>query len=258
MSRYFIYFFLFTFVFTSCSVTKDTNYVSGKQPFTVQTDSLNLFDSTRNRSIPVALYFPKITPKKQYRQLVLLSHGYNNNRPGGYRQYSYIAENLASKGYFVASIQHELTTDSLLPLTGIPQIVRRSNWERGVINILFVLNTFRKTMPDLNYSHVVLIGHSNGGDMSMLFAQEHSSLVYKVISLDNRRVSLPRTKHPQIYSIRSSDQIADDGVLPSPQEQKKYGITTIKLNNTIHNDMDDDATTLQREEINSYIMEFLK
>ena len=93
--------------------------------------------------------------------------------------------------------------------------------------------------------------------MSMLFGSKYPALVDKVISLDNRRVPLPRTNHPGIYSLRSADQPADEGVLPTPEEQKKYGMEIIKLNHTMHNDMDNDATEEQRNEINKYIFGFL-
>lgn len=228
------------------------------QTFAVKLDGLNLFDSSRNRLIPVALYLPKTDKKLENQKVVIFSHGYGQNKGGDNLAYSYLTENLASKGYFVVSIQHELTTDSLLPLTGIPQIVRRTNWERGASNILFVLNELKKSNPDLNFKHLTLIGHSNGGDMSMLFAQKYPNLVDKIISLDNRRVAFPRTNRPEIYSLRSSDQVADEGVLPTNYEQKKYEIKIIKLKNTIHNDMDNHANEKQRKEINDYITSFLK
>ncbi|MBB5621242.1 hypothetical protein HDE69_002295 [Pedobacter cryoconitis] len=47
--------------------------------------------------------------------------------------------------------------------------------------------------------------------MSMLFATQHPELVDKVISLDNRRMPFPRVSKPRIYSLRSSDQPADEG-----------------------------------------------
>jgi predicted esterase len=220
-------------------------------------DSIKLFDPSRNRVIPVALYFPKANLGGMKQKVVIFSHGYGANQGGDNLSYSYLNEKLASQGYFVASIQHELPTDSLLPATGIPQIVRRTNWERGVANILFVLNELKRTYPELDYKHLILIGHSNGGDMSMLFGSKYPALVDKIISLDNRRVPLPRTNHPGIYSLRSADQPADEGVLPTPEEQKKYGMEIIKLNHTMHNDMDNDATEEQRNEINKYIFGFL-
>ncbi|MBB3839507.1 hypothetical protein FHS57_003516 [Runella defluvii] len=58
--------------------------------------------------------------------------------------------------------------------------------------------------------------------------------------------------------MRSSDQPADEGVLPTPAEQKNYGITVIPLPNTIHNNMDDSANESQRKEIITYVLSFLK
>lgn len=223
----------------------------------IKLDSVRWIDKSRNRVIPVAFYTPETNKKTKHQPLVIFSHGYDANVGRANLEYSYINDNLAAKGYFVASIQHELPTDSLLPTTGKPQIVRRSNWERGVTNILFVLNELKKTQLALDYKHVILIGHSNGGDMSALFGQKYPGLVSKIITLDNRRVALPRTKQPQIYSLRSSDQPADEDVLPTEEEQKKLGITVIKLPDTIHNHMDNDANERQRKEINKYIMKFL-
>jgi predicted dienelactone hydrolase len=219
-------------------------------------DSLNLYDKVRNRVVPVAFYLPIKEKKKQ--KVVIMSHGYGANKGGDNLAYSYLTEFLASQGYFVASIQHELPSDELLPMTGNVQVTRRPNWERGAQNILFVINELKNRYPTLDFKHLTLIGHSNGGDMSMLFAHKYPELVNKVISLDNRRMPFPRTKQPRIYSLRSSDQVADEGVLPNEQEQKTFGITIIKLNNTIHNDMDDHASEVQRKEINSYVLEFLR
>lgn len=224
----------------------------------VKFDSLNLFDVSRNRAIPVALYLPNREKIRTKPQVIILSHGYGGNRGGDNKAYSYLTEFLASQGYFVASIQHELPTDELLPMTGKPQEVRRPNWERGVQNILFVLEELKKREPNLDYKHLTLIGHSNGGDMSMLFAHKYPQKVNKVISLDNRRMSFPRMRRPKIYSLRSSDQVADAGILPTLEEQKKYKMRIINLQNTTHNDMDDHATTEQRKEINEYILDFLK
>ncbi len=218
-------------------------------------DSVVFFDATRNRAIPVELYVPS---KEKKAKVVIVSHGYGFNKGGDNRAYSYLTEALAASGYLVASIQHELPTDDLLPLTGVPQVVRRPNWERGATNILFVISELKKRLPQADYRHVTLIGHSNGGDMSMLFAHQHPTLISKVISLDNRRMPFPRTRHPQIYSLRSSDQPADDGVLPTLEEQAAFGITVVKLPNTIHNNMDDSANESQRKEIIAYVLSFLK
>jgi predicted esterase len=244
------------FLLLSCATNKNVTIKKvNNQEFEIKVDSANWLDSSRNRLIPVAFYFPVLDNKISNQQLVIISHGYGENKPGANKSYSYLTKKLASKGYYVVSIQHELPTDDLLPLTGIPQVVRRSNWERGVENILFVLNELKKT--ELDFKHVNLIGHSNGGDMTVLFAHKYPNLVEKIISLDNRRMELPRTSTPKIYSLRSSDQPADEGVLPTVAEQEKFGIKIIKLPNTIHNDMNDRGNKRQKREINAYVLGFL-
>ena len=242
----------------SCTSNKNlTNVKVNNREFEVKSDGASWLDSSRNRLIPVAFYNTFVKDKIRNQQLVIVSHGYGENKPGANKSYSYLTKKLASKGYYVVSIQHELSTDDLLPLTGIPQVVRRSNWERGVENILFVLNELKKIKPELDFKHVNLIGHSNGGDITVLFVQKYPNLVNKIISLDNRRMELPRTSQPKIYSLRSSDQPADEGVLPTVAEQEKFGIKIIKLANTIHNDMNDRGSKRQKREINTYIMGFL-
>ena len=246
-----IYFLLIVLsVLTSCSTS---NKVSGSQTYKFKLDTLSLFDQSRNREIPIAFYKPNIDRPK----IVIFSHGYGQNKGGDYLAYSYLTEFLASKGYFVASIQHELPTDSLIPAAGIPQIVRRPFWERGADNILFVINELKKSNPELDFKHITLIGHSNGADMTALFPQKYPGIIDKIITLDNRRMALPKTSYPKIYSLRSSDQPADQGVLPTDEEQQKYRITIIKLLNTIHNNMNNSANNKQREEITNYVLAFL-
>ncbi len=223
------------------------------QTYAFKLDTLTLFDQSRDRKIPIALYKPKIDNPK----IVVFSHGYGQNKGGDYLAYSYLTNYLASKGYFVVSIQHELPTDRLMPTTGIPQIVRRPFWERGANNILFVINELKKSNPELDFKHITLIGHSNGADMTALFPQKYPGIVDKIITLDNRRMALPKAANIKVYSLRSSDQPADEGVLPTEKEQKKYRITIVKLANTKHNDMDDNGNENQHKEINYDVLKFL-
>ena len=219
-------------------------------------ETLKLYDQSRNREIPIAIYKPtsKVSGKQK---LIIFSHGYGQNKGEDYLAYSYLTEFLATKGFFVVSIQHELATDSLLPLTGNPQIVRRPFWERGADNILFVINELKRTNPDLDFKHITLVGHSNGGDMTALFPQKYPKIIKKIVTLDNRRMTFPKTKKINIYSLRSSDQPADEGVLPTEKEAKKYKMKIVKLANTTHNEMDDNANSEQRKEIQEYILTFI-
>ncbi|MFZ4456187.1 MAG: alpha/beta hydrolase family protein [Bacteroidales bacterium] len=223
----------------------------------VSLDTLKLYDQSRHREIPIAIYQTKSIKRPKSQRVIIFSHGYGQNKGGDYLAYSYLTDYLASKGFFVASIQHELFTDTLLPLTGNLQIERRPFWERGTDNILFVINELKKTNPELDFKHITLIGHSNGGDMTTLFPLKYPNIVAKIITLDNRRMALPRTRNPKICTLRSSDQPADEGVLPTDEEIKKFGIKIIKLPNTTHNEMDDNANNEQRKEIQNYLMKFL-
>ncbi len=67
--------------------------------------------------------------------VVIISHGYQIKNT----EYSFIANALATRGYFVVSIQHDLETDKPLPTTGNLFDRRKPLWERGVQNILFVM-----------------------------------------------------------------------------------------------------------------------
>src|SRR5664279_1288168 len=105
---------IITLVFIASCLTKinaGENYSSLKVRF----DTFKLVDKARQREIPVAIY--RLKNKKDHnRKIIIFSHGYGHNRGGANLDYSYLTSYLAEKGYFVISIQHELSTDSLLPL----------------------------------------------------------------------------------------------------------------------------------------------
>jgi predicted esterase len=255
MKRFF-WLLLCALILNCCSLIKKQR--KQNTTFSVNLDTIKLLDVSRNREIPVAIFKPLSTKLLKNQKLIVFSHGYGQNKGGDYLEYSYLTNYLASQGYFVVSIQHELSTDSLLPLTGILQIVRRPFWERGAENIFFVINELKKSTPELDFKNITLIGHSNGGDMTALFPQKYPNIVNKIITLDNRRMAFPQTKDVKVYTLRSTDQPADEGVLPSAEAQKKFGMIIIKLPNTIHNSMDDNANEKQRTEIRNYILSFLK
>lgn len=243
-------------ILSLCSCTSKKT-VSSDKTFDVKLDTLTLWDQKRNRKIPVAFYSPKTNQKISGQKVVIFSHGYGANKGGDYLVYSYLTEMLASKGYFTVSIQHELPTDELIPMEGKPQIVRMPFWERGTENILFVLNELKKTRPDLDYKHLTLIGHSNGGDMTALFANKYPTLVYQIIALDNRRMYLPRTSHPKVYTLRSNDYPADEGVLPSSEEQKKYHMT-VQPTQINHGHMDDKGSNEEKKILKNKVLEYIE
>jgi predicted dienelactone hydrolase len=211
---------------------------------------LKLVDTLHNRAIPVALY--GATPGRP-RPLALISHGYG----GRNTDYSFIAEALAARGYVVASVQHELLGDPPMPAQGDPAVVRRPFWEQGSASLLHVIGEMRaRRLADGR--PVLLVGHSNGGDSSMLFAAQHPRMVGIVFTLDNRRMRIPRTSSPRICSIRSSDQPADPDVLPTAMEQTRHRMVIGTVPGLIHNDMSDAATATQKQAMLAWLWRCLR
>ena len=228
------------------------------QKLSTLNDTINIqkkehYDATRLREIPVAV----ITSKKQNKIPIIFSHGWGKNKGGDYLVYSYLTDFLAQQGYFVASIQHELPTDEFLAMKGDFKVTRMPNWKRGAENIYFTIQQLKNDFPYLKFDKLIIIGHSNGGDMSTLFAHQHPELLEKLITLDQRRMTLPRTSKPKIYTIRSQDYPADEGVLPTEEEIKKYKIT-IDWAPINHSQIDNDATPNERKYMTSKILTFLQ
>lgn len=181
------------------------------------------------------------------------------NDGDAYLAYAYLAEVLVSHGWVMVSLQHELPGDSLLPTAGNLQVLRRPFWQRGADNIHYAIGWLKQHYPHWQWRRLALLGHSNGGDMAALYPQQYPGMVHTLITLDNRRMALPRSrKLPRVYSLRSADLPADEGVLPDEREKRKYHITVVKLETVNHNDMDDDAREDQRQLITRYILQFIK
>ncbi len=210
---------------------------------------MNLYDVSRKRPVPLIVY--TATADSQNSGLILLSHGHTFRST----DYSFLAKILIGQGYTVISVQHELPTDEALPQS---KEERMTVLSRGADNLLFVIDELKKNYSALYNDHISLIGHSMGGDISMLFAVRHPGNVQSIISLDHCRVPIPLSQGLKIFSLRSSDQSADAGVLPSLEEQKKYNVQIIQLPNIGHNEMSDYGTADQKEKIAAYVISFLR
>ena len=202
-----------------------------------------MFDESRGGNIPAVVYQEENINKR----VVIISHGYGAKNT----EYSFIVNALAVRGYFVASIQHDLETDKPLPTTGNLFDRRKSLWERGVQNILFVIGELQKRELQLDFSKVILIDHSNGGDMSMMFATLHPEMVSKVISLDSRRYPFPRNPKLSILRFGAIDDEPDEGVVP------ESGVQVIYVKGARHIDLSDRGNSQIKDEIQKSIIKFL-
>lgn len=205
--------------------------------------SLTMMDVSRQRPVTVLIYGKPSEGRSK--PLAVISHGY-----GGHdTDYSFIADDLVGRGYVVASIEHsERPGDPPMANSGDLAELRRPVWQIGADSIGFVIGEMTRRGFAEPTPKPVIIGHSNGGDMTMLFAVEHPDVARAVISLDNRRMPLPRTSRPKVCSIRSSNFEADPGVLPSETEQKALGMLIVGVP-VKHDDMWDGGPPKQKEAI---------
>ncbi len=219
----------------------------------IETQKISLFDKNRNRLIPIEIYINKILNAKSHlKNPVIINHGYTIKNS----EYTFIAEALAREGYFVISIQHDLETDPARARTGTLYEWGKPAWDRGVANILYVIKKMKENNPQLDFNQIILIGHSYGGEMAMLFTHHFPEYVAKVISLDNLRMPFPQTEKIPILYLQAKDTRADPGVLPSLEQQKKPNVTSILLN-IKHMDMCDRGPLAVHHEINNCIIKFL-
>src|SRR5246127_2276036 len=197
----------------------------------IRHETLNLFDKARQRPVSV-----DVAVRRDYEMkadngfgklpIAIISNGNTVKNT----EYSFLANVLAARGYLAASVQQDLATDPPLKTkVGQPYVGRREVYLRGEANILFVLDKLQKRQPNADYNHLTLVGHSNGGDISMYLAEEHPEIVSKVITLDNLRVPFVLHEGMKILSFRSNDPNfkADPSVLPPPEQTKAGGIDIV-------------------------------
>jgi pimeloyl-ACP methyl ester carboxylesterase len=235
-------------ILTGCTTTAAQKSLSTKP--------VELWDASRDRQIPIELYFPaqqQNCARKSPCPVAFLSQGYGLR----HTDYSFIANALSGSGYLVVAIQHDLPSDPAIANTGDLFANRTPMWQRGARNLRFVRDTLSITYTEFDWSNLVLVGHSNGGDLSALALRESPTLAATLVTLDNRRFPLPRTPSIRVLSIRGSDFAADAGVLPTAQEMgTDTCITTIT--DSRHNDMNDHGPADLQSKINALILQFLK
>lgn len=224
----------------------------------LQTDTFRFTDESRNREIPYVLYRPSKVDSLKPIKLVVFSHGYGKNYQRNYLGYTFITKYLARRGFWVLSIQHELPNDE--PLAFGPNLFedRYPMWVRGMESIRATIAHFKKNNPNLSIASVDLVGHSNGGDMSVLAATKYPLEFRKVVALDNLRCPYPFQAQPKILTLRSSDKVADEGVIPAKPLCDSFGIKVVQLKKIKHNDMTDYSQRSQKKQMIKYIQSFLK
>jgi hypothetical protein len=228
-------------LFSMCALVAVAYFTASK--WAVRHETLTFYDPARGDR-PVAVDIAVRRDKEMQAgvgmitlPVAILNHG-NTVK---FTEYSFLANVFAARGYMVVSIQHDLATDApLVTNVGEPYVGRLPVYQRGVANIVFAIGQLKKIQPNSDYDHLTMVGHSNGGDISMYFAKMYPDRVKEVVTLDNLRVPFMTDGRFKILSFRSKDPVfkPDPGVVPDEEECEKAGITVVKTGYQ-HTDMSD-------------------
>jgi hypothetical protein len=187
--------------------------------------------------------------------VAILNHG-NTVK---FTEYSFLANAFAARGYLTISIQHDLPTDApMVTKVGELYVGRLPQYQRGIANIRFAVDAMKKVEANADYDHLTMVGHSNGGDISMYFAKMYPDQIKKVVTLDNLRVPFMTDGKFKILSFRSKDPVfkADPGVIPDDEVCEKAGITIVRTDFQ-HNDMRDTGPDEAKASIQGMLDKFL-
>jgi hypothetical protein len=187
--------------------------------------------------------------------IAILNHG-NTVK---FTEYSFLANVFAARGYMVVSIQHDLPTDApMVTKVGELYVGRQPQYLRGIANIRFAIEEMHKVQPNADYDHLTMVGHSNGGDISMYFAKLYPDQVRKIVTLDNLRVPFTIDGRFKILSFRSKDPQfkTDPGVIPPEEVRQKSGIQVVETGFR-HNDMRDTGPDTAKATIQDMLDKFL-
>src|SRR5258708_27745394 len=134
--------------------------------------------------------------------VAILNHG-NTVK---FTEYSFLANVFAARGYLAVSIQHDLPTDApMVTKVGEIYVGRLPQYQRGIANIRFAVEEMKKVHPNADYDRLTMVGHSNGGDISMYFAQMYPDQINKVVTPDKLRLAFITRRRIKISSFRSKD-----------------------------------------------------
>jgi hypothetical protein len=226
----------------------------------IKHETLNLYDATRQRPVSVDLAVRRDYEMKADNGLWKLPVAIiSNGNTVKNTEYSFLANVFAARGYLVASIQQDLPSDPpLVTKVGMPYVGRRGVYLRCEANILFVLSQLQKLQPNADYDHLTLVGHSNGGDVSMYVAKQHPELVSDVITLDNLRVPFVLSNRLKILSFRSKDPNfkTDPGVLPPPGAADSANVDIVNTG-ALHTQLSDRGPASVKERIQATLEKFL-
>jgi hypothetical protein len=241
-----------------CALSVVAYFTASK--WAIRHETVTLYDAARGRPIAVDVAVRRDKEMQANAGLLKLPVAVlNHGNTVKFTEYSFLANLFAARGYMAVSIQHDLDTDApLVTKVGELYVGRLPVYERGVANIMFAVDELKKIQPNSDYDHLTMVGHSNGGDISMYFAKMYPDQVKKVVTLDNLRVPFMTEGKFKILSFRSQDAVfkPDPGVVPDDDTCEKAGITVVNTGYQ-HTDMSDRGPDGVKLKIQALLDKFL-
>jgi len=227
----------------------------------IRHETLTFYDATRdNRPVAVDIAVRRDKELQANAGMITLPVAiHNHGNTVKFTEYSFLENVFAARGYLAVSIQHDLPTDApMVTKVGELYVGRLPQYQRGITNIRFAVEEMKKVQPNADYDHLTMVGHSNGGDISMYFAKKYPDQIKKVVTLDNLRVPFMTDGRFKILSFRSKDPQfkTDPGVIPPEGIRQKSGITVVQTGYQ-HTDMSDRGPDEVKSAIQGMLDKFL-
>jgi predicted esterase len=248
-------------ILVSLSVLMMVGYFTASK-WAIRHDTLTFYDATRdNRPVAVDVAVRRDKELQANAGMITLPVAIlNHGNTVKFTEYSFLANVFAVRGYMTISIQHDLPTDApMVTKVGELYVGRQPQYLRGIANIKFAVEEMKKVQPNADYDRLTMVGHSNGGDISMYFAKMYPDHIKKVVTLDNLRVPFTTDGRFKILSFRSKDPEfkPDPGVVPAQDVCEKAGITVVNTEFQ-HNDMRDTGPDQAKTSIQGMLDKFLQ
>ena len=157
-----------------------------------QTVDLDWHDSTRNRLVPVRLYWPDTAARGAPVPLIVFSHGIGGSRAG----YSHLGRHWAGQGYASLHVQHvgsdnQLWRGNLFTLSGrLQQATQESEAIARVADLRFALDQLLagERGARVDTARIVAAGHSYGAMTAMLAAGARVERGGRALALRDARI----------------------------------------------------------------------